>query len=234
MKETTTTKTSIKEWAENDRPREKMMLNGKESLSDAELLAILIGSGNPEETAVDLSKRILNDRGNCLRELVKFNIAELMRYRGIGEAKAITILAALELGKRYEATVPAKKEVVKSSRDAYKIIYPFLADKNYEEFWVILLNQGHKVILKSQISEGGQTSTTVDPRKIFKMAIDHKACALVLCHNHPSGSIKPSNHDRNLTQQIAEGGKFLEIKLLDHIIIGDGDEYYSFADHGAL
>lgn len=234
MKETTTTKTSIKDWAENDRPREKMILNGKESLSDAELIAILIGSGNSEETAVDLSKRVLRDRSYNLRELVKLNITELMRYKGIGEAKAITILAALELGKRYEATLPVKKDVITSSKDVFRMMYPILTDKDYEEFWVLYLNQGNKVILKTIISEGGQSSTVVDPRKVFKIAIDHKACSLVLCHNHPSGIVKPSQQDIKLTTQIKEGGKFLDIQVLDHIIIGETDDYYSFADSGVL
>lgn len=234
MKETTTTKTSIKEWAESDRPREKMMLNGKESLSDAELIAILISSGNSNESAVDLSKRILNDRNNNLRELVKLNIAELMRYRGIGEAKAIAILAALELGKRFESTIPVKKEIITSSKDIHRLIYPSLSDKDYEEFWVVLLNQANKVIFKTAISEGGQTSTVVDPRKVFKLAIDHKACSMILCHNHPSGNVKPSEQDIKLTKQIKEGGHFLDIQILDHIILGESDAYFSFADHGIL
>lgn len=224
---------SIKSWAEDDRPREKLLLKGKTSLSDAELIAILIGSGNLQESAVELSRRILKSNADNLIELSGMGVKELMQFKGIGEAKAISIVAALELGRRRRYAEAVEKPTVRSSREAFEHFYARLSDLQYEQFWVLLLNQANKVIRLVNISDGGVSGTIVDPKKVFKMALEYNACNLILCHNHPSGNLVPSGNDLKLTSKMVDAGKMLEIRVLDHIIIGQND-YYSFADEGEL
>ena len=224
---------SIKSWAEEDRPREKMLAKGKEALSNAELIAILIGSGNSKETAVDLSKRVLHDNKDNLIELSRLTINDLMKYNGIGEAKAVTIAAALELGRRRRFSEALEKPSIKNSQIAYECFYAHLSDLNHEQFWIMLLNNANKVIKLEKIGVGGMTGTTADPKKIFKCAIENNAASVMLCHNHPSGNVIPSNADKQITNNLIKAGAFLEIKILDHIIIGN-DNYFSFADEGLL
>ena len=224
---------SIKSWAEEDRPREKMLAKGKEALSNAELIAILIGSGNSKETAVDLSKRILHDNKDNLIELSRLTINDLMKYNGIGEAKAVTIAAALELGRRRRYSEALEKPSIKNSQIAYECFYAHLSDLNHEQFWIMLLNNANKVIKLEKIGVGGMTGTTADPKKIFKSALENNATSIMLCHNHPSGNVIPSNADKQITNNLKKAGQFLEIKILDHIIIGN-DNYFSFADEGIL
>ena len=224
---------SIKSWAEEDRPREKMLAKGKEALSNAELIAILIGSGNSKETAVDLSKRILHDNKDNLIELSRLTINDLMKYNGIGEAKAVTIAAALELGRRRRFSEALEKPSIKNSQVAYECFYAHLSDLNHEQFWIMLLNNANKVIRLEKIGVGGMTGTTADPKKIFKCALENNAASIMLCHNHPSGNVIPSNADKKITENLVKAGQFLEIKILDHIIIGN-DNYFSFADEGLL
>lgn len=224
---------SIKSWAEEDRPREKMLAKGKEALSNAELIAILIGSGNSKETAVDLSKRILHDNKDNLIELSRLTINDLMKYNGIGEAKAVTIAAALELGRRRRFSEALEKPSIKNSQVAYECFYAHLSDLNHEQFWIMLLNNANKVIKMEKVGVGGMTGTTADPKKIFKCALENNAASVMLCHNHPSGNVVPSNADKKITENLVKAGQFLEIKILDHIIIGN-DNYFSFADEGLL
>ena len=224
---------SIKSWAEEDRPREKMLAKGKEALSNAELIAILIGSGNSKETAVDLSKRILHDSKDNLIELSRLSINDLMKYNGIGEAKAVTIAAALELGRRRRFSEALEKPSIKNSQIAYECFYAHLSDLDHEQFWIMLLNNANKVIKLEKIGVGGMTGTTADPKKIFKSALENNAASVMLCHNHPSGNVIPSNADKQITNNLVKAGQFLEIKILDHIIIGN-DNYFSFADEGLL
>lgn len=224
---------TIKAWAEEDRPREKMLLKGKQHVSDAELIAILLGSGNKNETAVTLAQRILNKYSNNLHTLGKLDVQELIKFKGIGEAKAITLLAALELGRRRQLSQIMERTRIQSSNDAYLLIAPIIADLNYEEFWIILLNRANKVIDKRKISSGGVSGTIVDPKIIFKTALEKLASSIVLFHNHPSDNLRPSSADLELTRKIKSGAKLLEISILDHIIIGDSG-YYSFADEGVL
>jgi len=227
-------KNTIKNWAEDDRPREKLMLKGKAALSDAELIAILIGSGNTEESAVELSKSILKSVQDNLIELSKLSISNLVKnFKGIGEAKAISIIAALELGKRRRSAEVLEKKKINSSKDAFELLQNMVADCLYEEFWIILLNKANKVLKYECISEGGITGTVADPKKIFKLALENNATSLILCHNHPSGNLKPSEADIKLTKKVKEAGLFLEILVVDHLIIGD-EKYYSFADEGML
>jgi len=224
---------SIKHWSEDDKPREKLMLKGKIALSDAELLAILIGSGSRNESAVDLCKRILASNENNLNQLGKQSIQQLLQFKGIGEAKAITIIAALELGKRRRLEEAKQLTQIKSSKDVFEHMQPLIGDLQNEEFWVLLLNNSNKIIQKIQLSKGGLTATLVDVRLLFKQALEHFATAIILVHNHPSGQLKPSEADKNITRKIADAGNVLEIKLLDHIIITEHD-YFSFADDGIL
>ena len=224
---------SIKSWAEEDRPREKMLAKGKEALSNAELIAILIGSGNSKETAVDLSKRILHDNKDNLIELSRLTINDLMKYNGIGEAKAVTIAAALELGRRRRYSEALEKPSIKNSQIAYECFYAHLSDLDHEQFWIMLLNNANKVIKLEKIGVGGMTGTTADPKKIFKCALENNAASVMLCHNHPSGNIFPSTADKQITNNLVKAGQLLEIKILDHIIIGN-DNYFSFADEGLL
>ncbi|MBI4649472.1 MAG: DNA repair protein RadC [Bacteroidia bacterium] len=224
---------TIKEWAEQDRPREKLLIKGIGSLSDAELLAILIRAGNKHESAVELAKKILFDAGNNLNELGKFTIEALTAIKGIGMAKAVTILAALELGRRRNLTCAAEKTTIMKSDDVFNLFKPVLSDLKYEEFWILLLNRANKVVHKSRISQGGVSGTVIDVKLIIKMAIDKLSNAIILCHNHPSGNYEPSDLDIKITKQINEAARFMEISLLDHVIIA-GDVYYSFADQGLI
>lgn len=224
---------SIKEWAEDDRPREKLLLKGRHVLTDAELMAILIGSGNKNESAVDLCKRILSDYNHNLDEMARCTVTDLKKYRGMGEAKAISIVAAMELGRRRAATPLTEQMTIRVSEDAYRIISPVLSDLNHEEFWVLICNRSNTVLRKEIISKGGMNTTVVDPKIVFKAALDHGASGIILCHNHPSGTVKPSHHDLQLTKRLQEGANILEISLLDHIIVG-AKTYFSFADDGLL
>lgn len=224
----------IKEWAEEDRPREKMLLKGVASLSDAELLAILIGSGNNTETAVQLSQRILCSVDNNLNALGKISIKELVSgFKGIGKVKAITIGAALELGKRRGASYLLQRAAVRTSQEAYLLFHPLLSDLPHEELWVALTNRSSKVIEKVKISQGGISETSADLRLILKAAINALAAGIILCHNHPSGNIHPSRQDDQLTTRLQSAAKLIEINLIDHIVLTDGS-YYSYADEGRL
>ncbi len=224
---------NLKSWAEADRPRERLLSHGSQALSDAELLAIIIGSGNRDETAVDLSKRILASVSNNLNELGKLDQHALMRTKGIGEAKALSIMAALELGRRRKETESISRDQITQSRDAFDVFGILLADLSHEEFWVLLLNRSNKIIEKKRISQGGIAGTVTDVRLILKCAIDRLATGIILCHNHPSGNLKPSEQDFAITKKIREAASLLDIKLLDHIIVSDRS-YYSFADEGVL
>ena len=227
-------KLNIKDWVEEDRPREKMLLKGVAALSDAELLGILIGSGNKNETAVELAQRILHSADNNLNTLGKLEIKDLIRnFNGIGEAKAITIVAALELGKRRKLSEVVSQPQIKSSSDVYNILHPVLADLRHEEVWVLLLNKANKVLKKIQVSKGGISGTVVDIRMIMKEAIDSLASAMILCHNHPSGNHNPSDEDDNITHRLKEAGLIMDIRLLDHVILCDYS-HYSYLDNGKL
>ncbi|WP_130734219.1 DNA repair protein RadC [Flavobacterium sp. J27] len=225
--------TPINQWAENDRPREKFLLKGKSALSDSELLAILIGSGSKNESAVQLCQRILNTTQNNLNLLGKLSIAQLTQFKGIGEAKAISIAAALELGRRrrVEETIVLSK--ITSSKAVFELMQPIIGELMHEEFWVIYLNNANKVICKFQISKGGWTGTVVDFRVVFKLALEYNATAIILSHNHPSGKLQASQADIQLTKNIIQAGKSLEIQVLDHVIVTETN-YFSFADEGML
>lgn len=226
-------KLSIKEWAVEDRPREKMLEKGVRSLSDAELIAILIGSGNLDETAVEVSRRILVSVNNNLNELGKKSITDLQKFKGIGPAKAITITAAMELGRRRKETEPEEKAKITTSGDAAVIFKPLLSDLPHEEFWVLLLNRNNLIIDKFMVSQGGLAGTIIDVRIILKTALEKLACSMVLCHNHPSGNLTPSDADKDITKKIREAGRYMDIPVLDHLIIGN-DAYFSFADEGLI
>lgn len=233
MQEYEKTNSTIKSWAEEDRPREKLILKGKAALSDAELIAILIGSGSLEKSAVELSRHVLKGVNNNLGELAKLSVNDLKKYKGIGEAKALSIISALELGRRRKEADPLKKDKIVSSRDIYDLMRPHLLDLPHEEFWVVLLNRANIVLKKMAISTGGISGTVADPRLIFKVALENMASAVILVHNHPSGNPKPSDADLVITRKMKEAGKLLEIPVLDHLIFTDS-EYYSFADEGRL
>ena len=226
-------KYSIKQWAKDDRPGEKLLSNGAKNLSNSELLAILIHHGSKEKTAVDLAKEILRLGKDNLNELGKLSIKELMKIKGIGEAKAITIAAALELGRRRQAASSLEKSVVSSSSDIAIYLQTRLKDYRHEVFAVLFLNRANKINHFQIVSEGGITGTVADPRVILKKALEEDAVSIILCHNHPSGSLKPSKADEVLTDKIKEAAGYLDIKVLDHIIVSD-DGYYSFADEGLL
>ena len=226
-------KYSIKQWAKDDRPREKLLLNGAENLSNSELLAILIHNGSKEKTAVDLAKEILKLGKDNLGELGKISIKEMMKIKGIGEAKAITIVAALELGRRRQAAAPLEKSVIKSSSDIASYLQTKLKDYRHEVFAVLFLNRANKINHFEIISEGGITGTVADPRIILRKALEQDAVNIILCHNHPSGSLKPSRVDEELTTKIKEAARFLDITVMDHLIVSE-DGYYSFADEGIL
>jgi DNA repair protein RadC len=226
-------KLTIKSWAVEDRPREKLLLQGKSILTDAELIAILIGSGTKKESAVELSKRILNSVNNNINELAALAFEQLIEFNGIGEARAVSIITALELGKRRHFEQTEQKPVIKSSATAFQILQPIIGELQHEEFWVLYLNNSNKVIAKKQLSKGGITATMVDVRLLFKKAVELAIVGIIVCHNHPSGKLKPSKSDELLTQKIKEAGQTLDIKLLDHLIITQKD-YFSFADNGIL
>ena len=222
----------ISDWSEEDRPREKLMLKGKETLSNAELIAILIGSGSHKESAVDLSRRILASVDHNLNSLTKLSISQLMNFKGVGEAKAITIISALELGRRQRSEDALQfKNKVTSSKVVFEIMQPIIGELSHEEFWVLFLNNSNKVISKSQLSKGGITGTIVDVRLVFKLALESGATGLILCHNHPSGSLMPSSADKEITKKLKQAGDNLDVKVLDHLIITE-TKYYSFVDEG--
>ena len=224
---------NIKDWSPEDRPREKLLLKGTSSLSDAELIAILIGSGTANTSAVEVAKKVLSSGNNNLNELARMGVKDLMKIKGIGEAKAITIVAALELGRRRREVDVAEKPKIGSSKDAYEMLRGDLIDLPREEFWVLLLNRAHRVIKKKRISEGGVSGTVADPKLIYKMALEELASGVVVAHNHPSGNLQPSQSDIDLTKKLKEAGRFLEVQLLDHLIVA-GTKYFSFADEGLL
>jgi DNA repair protein RadC len=226
-------KYSIKEWAKDDRPREKLLMKGKETLSNSELLAIIIHNGTKQKSAVDLAKEILRLGKDNLHELGKLSVRELMKVNGIGEAKAINIAAALELGRRRQSIIPLEKPVISASTDVAGWLRAHLQDRQQEIFVVVFLNRANKIIDMKTISEGGLTGTIADPRIILKQALERNAVSIILCHNHPSGSLKPSRADEELTAKIKQASILLDIKVLDHIIVSE-DGYYSFADEGIL
>lgn len=225
-------KIGIREWAEADRPREKLLLQGRRQLTDAELVAILIGSGNTEETSVDLSKRILASCKNDLDELGRLTVQELSRFRGIGEAKALTLISAMELGRRRK-TPPGEFIKISSSKDSFLQFYPVLSDLSHEEFWILILSRANCVIGKYQISKGGLSGTVADPKVIFKMAMEHDAAAIILAHNHPSGNLRPSPEDIQITKKLVAAGKMLDLIVLDHLIVTNSS-FFSFNDEGLI
>ncbi len=226
-------KLTIKSWATEDRPREKLMSKGAPVLSSAELLAILIGSGNKKESAVDLSKRILESVQYNIHELAKLSLKKLTAFHGIGPAKAITIVTALELGKRRQLETFIERPKISSSQEVFSMMQPLMGSLAHEEFWVLYLNNSNEVLSKHQLSKGGITATLVDVRLLFKKAIEMSAVAIVICHNHPSGTLNPSREDKQITKKIKDGGLSLDIKLLDHLIITE-KSYFSFADNGEI
>lgn len=223
----------IRDWAEEDRPREKLLSKGRSSLSLAELIAILIGSGTPTLSAVDVSKIILQSVNNDLNGLARLTVKDLQKFKGIGEAKAISIVAAMELGRRRVQQRVYEKPMIRSAQDAYELMKPVLMDLPHEEFWVLLLNNSNRVVRQHRISTGGVSATIVDPKIIFKYALEELATSLILIHNHPSGQLKPSSADIKLTNKLKAGAGFLEIALLDHVIF-TSSSYYSFSEEGML
>lgn len=224
---------NIKDWSPEDRPREKLLLKGTSALSDAELIAILIGSGTAKLSAVELSKKILIAAQNNLHELARLSVKDLMKIKGIGEAKAITIVAALELGRRRKDKDTDDKPKITSSQDAFDQVRGVLADLPHEEFWLLLLNRANRVVKKKRISEGGVSGTVADPKIIFRLALEELASGIIVAHNHPSGNLTASKSDIDLTNKLKEAGKFLEVQLLDHLIIAN-QKYFSFADEGLI
>lgn len=224
---------TIKSWAEDDRPREKLIIKGRQSLSDAELLAILLSSGNKNETAVQLAQRILNSNQNSINQLAKLQLNDLKKYKGVGEAKAVTIAAALEIGRRRIEETTVDKIKITSSKHAYEVIQSKLSDLPHEEFWAIFMNRSNTIIKTECISKGGVSGTVVDVRLILKPAIECLASGIILAHNHPSGNLKPSHEDVLLTKKVKEAAKLLDLIIQDHLIIGD-QTYFSFADEGVL
>ncbi len=224
---------NLKSLSEDDRPREKLMQLGSRHLSDAELLAIIIGSGNNEETAIQLAQRILHESKNDINTLAKLSLNELQKFKGVGPAKAINIAAAFELGRRRKDADVGEEQKISSSRDAFNILHHKLADLPHEEFWIVLLNRGNKVIKIESISKGGISGTVVDVRLVSKAAIENNTSSVILAHNHPSGNLKPSQNDIDITKKIKEALKLFDITLFDHLIIGD-QAYYSFTDEGIL
>lgn len=233
MQDTQDKALAIKNWAVEDRPREKLLLKGKASLTDAELIAILLGTGTASSSALDLAKKVLQASSNNLDELARLDITDLIKTKGIGEAKAVTIVAALELGRRRKELAFIEKSKITSSKDAFEQVNADLMDLPHEEFWIILTNRANRIIKKQQISSGGVAGTVADPKIIFKLAVAELASGLILAHNHPSGNLNASQADIALTKKIKEAGNLLEIQLLDHIIVA-GKRYFSFADEGML
>jgi DNA repair protein RadC len=224
---------TIKRWSPEDRPREKLILKGKAALSDAELIAILLGSGTSTMTAVDLAKKVLQSVGNNLHDLARMTVKDLIKTKGIGEVKALTIVAALEIGRRRKEMEVNERPKITGSRDVYDILKADLLDIPHEEFWILLLNRANRVIRKSQISQGGIAGTVADPKIIFKLALDDLASGIILAHNHPSGNLTASQADLDLTKKLKEAGKLLDIQVLDHLIVA-GQKYFSFADEGLI
>lgn len=224
---------SIKSLAEDDRPREKFLLKGKNSLSDSELLAIIIGSGNRNETAVELSRKILNSVENNWYNLSKLTIQDLIKFNGIGEAKAISISIALEIGRRKASQDVPEKVAITDAKTAFKVLSPQLSDLQTEEFWTLFLNQSNKIIYKTRLTQGGISESVVDIRVLFKTALEHFATGIIVAHNHPSGNLKPSSADLDITKKIHEAGTILNIKVLDHLIIAQ-NRFFSFAEEGLL
>lgn len=224
---------TIKDWAVEDRPREKLVKKGVQSLSDAEIIALLIGSGTRNESAVELSKKVLKSANNNLNELGKLNIRDLTKMKGIGEAKAITILAALELGRRRKISEIIIKKKITQSKDVFELFQPTIGDLPHEEFWILLLNRSNRIIEKIKISQGGVSGTVIDIKIILKHAVEKLASSIILCHNHPSGNKAPSNADDTITGKLKSGAELLDIQVIDHIIVADV-EYFSYADEGKL
>lgn len=224
---------TIKDWAVEDRPREKLLKKGVQSLSDAEIIALLIGSGTRNESAVELSKKVLKSANNNLNELGKLDIPDLTKMKGIGEAKAITIQAALELGRRRKISDILNKKKITQSKDVFELFQPIIGDLPHEEFWILLLNRSNKIIEKIKVSQGGVAGTVIDVKIILKQALEKLASSIILCHNHPSGNKNPSNADDTITNKLKNGSQFMDIQVLDHIIIAD-TEYFSYADEGKL
>lgn len=225
---------SIKDWSEDDKPREKLRHKGRHALSNAELLAILLGSGSKSMSAVDLAKQVLKKVENNLNELGKVSIDELIKdFHGIGEAKAITIIAAIELGRRRQLSDIKDRPHIRSSRDAFDAIAPMIMDLQHEEFWILMLNRGNQVLKRVQVSLGGVSGTVVDAKIVFKKALEIPASAIILCHNHPSGNLRPSQADIEITKKVKDGGELIDINVLDHLIVSERG-YFSFADEGML
>lgn len=223
----------ILSWAEEDRPREKLLQRGRSALTDAELLAILLGSGTVSESAVDVAKNLLAMVGNSLSELARQSPADLKKVKGIGEAKAITLIAAMELGRRRRENDPDRRIRISSSAQAYEVIRPYLIDKQHEEFWILLLNRANEVIRPVQVSLGGISGTVVDARLVYKHAVEHLASSIILIHNHPSGTLRPSESDRILTKALVAAGNLLSVPVFDHLIFTDNG-FFSFSDEGLL
>ena len=224
---------TIKQWAADDRPREKMISKGKGALSNAELIAILIGSGSGGQSAVELARQVLHAAGDNLYDLSKLSVDELIQHKGIGEAKAVSIAAALELGRRCSITSVQERDTISNSKEAYEHFLPLIDDPTKEHFLVAYLNQGNKVIKVERISTGSITNTIADPKVIFKKALLKDATAIMLCHNHPSGIARPSGEDKKVTQKIVSAGKIMDISILDHLMIGE-NSYFSFAENGMM
>jgi DNA repair protein RadC len=223
----------IKSWAKDDRPREKLLARGRKALTDAELLSVLIGSGTSGRSALDLARQILASVSNNLSEISVLDVKDLTRFRGIGHARAINLVAALELGRRHRLSEGLQKGLVASSRDAFELMYPLVGDLAYEEFWILTLNRGNRIRRSICVSQGGVAGTVADPKKIFRLALEDNASALILCHNHPSGLPKPSSNDHLVTRKCKDSGEFLDLPVLDHLIIA-GQRYFSYADEGLL
>ncbi len=224
---------ALKSWAVEERPREKVIANGVQYLSDSELLAILLGSGTQNMTAVELARHILKKAGNSLHELGKQTVGDLQKIKGVGPAKAISILAAMELGRRREGMSLAEKIPVKSSETVYNLFHPLVGDLEHEEFWLLMLNRANRVLGRFKVSQGGLSGTVIDTRIILKKALDNLASSIIVCHNHPSGNIQPSDADVKITDKLKKASEMVEIKLLDHVIIAD-KSYFSFADEGLI
>ena len=233
QKPSTPTKLSIPEWSKDDRPRERLLARGARALSDAELVAILIRSGTPTESALDLARIILNKAGNDLHKLAGLGVNELMRIHGVGEAKAMSIVAALELGQRRRDLQVTERPLIVDSRAAFELLQPVLGDLPYEEFWLLLLDRGNRLLNRVKVSQGGMHGTVADPKLIFREALDQRASSVILCHNHPSGQLRPSAEDIQLTRKLLDGGRFLDIAVQDHLIV-TSTGYFSFADNGQL
>jgi len=233
MTETKSRSFTMKQWKPLDRPREKLIQNGKTSLSDAELLSILIGTGNRRESAVDLARRILGSFDNSLYRLARAPVTELVKFEGIGKVKALIIVTALELGRRRNSEFRVQKPKIVSSQSVFELMQPLIGELNHEEFWILYLNGANRVEARVQLSKGGMTATLVDVRLVFKLAMQHSATSVIMCHNHPSGNLTPSESDKNLTRKIIQGGKLLDIKVIDHVIVTEHG-HFSFVDEDLM